>query len=62
MKCSNAWYRAGYIISAIFICAEYQRLGIHFREHRVLRASFWLKLAFILVEGTAPSLGKLIVT
>lgn len=41
---------AGYIISAIFICAEYQRLGIHFREHRVLRASFWLKLAFIFVE------------
>lgn len=40
----------GYIISAIFICAEYQRLGIHFREHRVLRASFWLKLAFIFVE------------
>ncbi|KAH9825389.1 SFK1-like membrane protein [Teratosphaeria destructans] len=41
---------AGYIISAIFICAEYQRLGIHYREHRVLRASFWIKLAFIFVE------------
>jgi len=41
---------AGYIISAIFICAEYQRLGIHFREHRVLRLSFWTKLAFIIVE------------
>ncbi|KAF2810420.1 uncharacterized protein BDZ99DRAFT_462994 [Mytilinidion resinicola] len=40
----------GYIVSAIFICAEYQRLGIHFREHRVLRISFWLKLAFILIE------------
>ncbi|GAB7349475.1 hypothetical protein MBLNU459_g0187t1 [Dothideomycetes sp. NU459] len=40
----------GYVISAIFICAEYQRLGIHFREHRVLRLSFWLKLAFIFVE------------
>lgn len=41
---------AGYIISAICICAEYQRLGIHFREHRVLRNSFWIKLAFILIE------------
>jgi hypothetical protein len=40
----------GYIISAIFICAEYQRLGIHFREHRVLRLSFWIKLTFILLE------------
>lgn len=43
-------FLAGYIISAIFICAEYQRLGIHFRHRRVLRASFWLKLIFILVE------------
>jgi len=41
---------AGYVISAVFICAEYQRLGIHFRQHRVLRISFWLKLTFILVE------------
>lgn len=41
---------AGYIISAIFICWEYQRLGIHFRQHRILRISFWIKLAFILVE------------
>lgn len=40
----------GYIISAIFLCAEYQRLGIHYRNHRVLRISFWVKLAFILVE------------
>jgi len=41
---------AGYVISAIFVCAEYQRLGVKYREHRVLRASFWIKLAFILVE------------
>ena len=47
--------RAGYVISAIFICAEYQRLGVHFRQHRVLRASFWMKLAFILVERTYPN-------
>jgi len=40
----------GYVISAICICAEYQRLGIHFRQHRVLRQSFWIKLVFILVE------------
>jgi len=41
---------AGYVISAIFICWEYQRLGIHFRQHRILRVSFWIKLAFILIE------------
>jgi len=41
---------AGYVISAIFICWEYQRLGIHFRQHRILRISFWIKLAFILIE------------
>ncbi|KAL9587368.1 MAG: hypothetical protein Q9212_000295 [Teloschistes hypoglaucus] len=43
-------YRAGYVISAIFICAEYQRLGVHFRQHRILRVSFWMKLFFILIE------------
>lgn len=41
---------AGYVVSAIFICAEYQRLGIHFREHFILRFSFWVKLTFIIVE------------
>ena len=41
----------GYIISAIFICAEYQRLGIHWKEHRILAVSFWVKLAFIFLEG-----------
>jgi len=41
---------AGYVVSAVFICAEYQRLGIHFRQHRVLRLSFWIKLFFILIE------------
>ncbi|KAF2134222.1 hypothetical protein P153DRAFT_107512 [Dothidotthia symphoricarpi CBS 119687] len=40
----------GYIISAIFICWEYQRLGIHYREHSVLRYSFWIKLFFIIAE------------
>ncbi|KAL9125825.1 MAG: hypothetical protein Q9217_005033 [Psora testacea] len=41
---------AGYVISAIFICAEYQRLGVHFRQHRILRFSFWMKLLFVLLE------------
>lgn len=45
-----AVFIVGYIVSAIFICIEYQRLGIHFREHSVLRYSFWIKLSFILIE------------
>ena len=44
-------FSGGYIISAIFICAEYQRLGIHWKEHRILAVSFWVKLAFIFLEG-----------
>ncbi|PHH73326.1 hypothetical protein CDD82_5540 [Ophiocordyceps australis] len=44
------FFIAGYIISAIFACWEYQRLGIKNREYRILRASFWIKLAFIIVE------------
>ena len=48
----------GYIISAVFICAEYQLLGKHFREYRILRTSFWIKLAFIFVElGLAIAFG-----
>lgn len=43
-------FLGGYILSAIFLCAEYQRLGIHYRQHRVLRISFWIKLVFIIVE------------
>ncbi|SPJ74056.1 related to FK506 suppressor Sfk1 [Fusarium torulosum] len=45
-----ALFIGGYLISAVFICWEYQRLGINYREHRVLRLSFWVKLTFILVE------------
>lgn len=40
----------GYIVSAVFICAEYQRLGMAFRQYKILRASFWIKLAFIFIE------------
>lgn len=50
VRSSNIRYSIGYVVSAIFICAEYQRLGIHFREYRILRISFWIKLAFIFIE------------
>jgi len=40
----------GYIVSAIFICWEYQRLGIRYRQHSILRISFWVKLFFIISE------------
>ncbi|XXH00295.1 hypothetical protein Hte_006637 [Hypoxylon texense] len=40
----------GYLLSAIFICWEYQRLGHKNRQHRVLRVSFWIKLVFVVVE------------
>jgi len=45
-----ACFIVGYVVSAIFLCAEFQRLGIKYRQHSVLRISFWLKLVFILVE------------
>lgn len=41
---------AGYVISAIFICWEYQRLGVAHRQIRILAYSFWIKLFFIIVE------------
>ncbi|KAL2025054.1 hypothetical protein VTK56DRAFT_56 [Thermocarpiscus australiensis] len=41
---------AGYVLSAIFICWEYQLLGKHHREQRILALSFWIKLAFVIVE------------
>ncbi|CAL3971898.1 unnamed protein product [Diplocarpon coronariae] len=50
----------GYMVSAIFVCWEYQRLGIHYRQFRILRISFWIKLAFIFVElGLAIAFGVL---
>lgn len=55
---TNTVHSGGYVISAVFICAEYQRLGIHFRQHRILRISFWVKLAFIFIEvGLAIGFG-----
>lgn len=44
------FFIAGYLLSAIFICWEYQRLGVRNREHRILAISFWIKLSFVLVE------------
>lgn len=38
------------MLSAVFICLEYLRLGIHYKEHRILTFSFWIKLVFIVVE------------
>jgi hypothetical protein len=40
----------GYVISAIFTCAEYQRLGKVHRQFKILRVSFWIKFFFIIVE------------
>ncbi|KAJ9212262.1 hypothetical protein DTO166G4_6206 [Paecilomyces variotii] len=44
-------FMVAYLISAIFICLEYLRLGIFYRgQHRILFASFWIKLSFIVIE------------
>lgn len=44
-------HRVGYLISAIFICLEYLRLGMAYRRlHIILFVSFWIKLGFIVVE------------
>lgn len=49
----------GYIISAVLICAEYFRLGISYRrQHRVLLASFVIKVTFAIIEvGLAIGFG-----
>ncbi|KAL7797453.1 Frag1/DRAM/Sfk1 family domain-containing protein [Trichoderma ceciliae] len=41
---------AGYLLSAVFTCWEYQQLGLKNRQHRILRISFWVKLTFVIVE------------
>ncbi|RFU34059.1 hypothetical protein B7463_g2293, partial [Scytalidium lignicola] len=40
----------GYIVSAICLCWEYHRLGKHFRQVRILRTSYFMKLFFIVIE------------
>lgn len=54
-------YSGGYLISAIFICLEYLRLGIFYRDsHVVLMISFWIKALFVVVElGLAIAFGVL---
>lgn len=52
-------HSGGYLVSAIFLCLEYWRLGIeHRRRHVILFVSFWIKLVFIVVEfGLAIAFG-----
>ncbi|OQE14222.1 hypothetical protein PENSTE_c037G09962 [Penicillium steckii] len=52
-------FLVGYIISAILICAEYLWIGIFYRnQHRILLASFIIKLGFIIIEiGLAIGFG-----
>ncbi|KAI9923637.1 hypothetical protein MW887_008457 [Aspergillus wentii] len=46
-----ALFIAGYVISAIFICAEYLRLGLFYRsQHKILFASFVIKMCFVVIE------------
>ncbi|RHZ68840.1 hypothetical protein CDV55_105007 [Aspergillus turcosus] len=41
----------GYLVSAVLICVEYLWLGIFYRsQHRILFASFLIKLAFVIIE------------
>lgn len=48
---TNRLFSGGYLISAILICAEYLRLGIFYRsQHKVLMASFVIKLSFVIIE------------
>ncbi|KAI9844072.1 MAG: hypothetical protein M1838_002328 [Thelocarpon superellum] len=44
------FFMGGYVISAICITWEYQRLGVKYRAHTILRLSFWIKLVFIVLE------------
>ncbi|EDN07640.1 predicted protein [Histoplasma mississippiense (nom. inval.)] len=37
-------------LRTIFVWAEYYRLGIHYQQHKIIFVSFWIKLAFIVVE------------
>lgn len=46
-----AMFLAGYLISALLICAEYLRMGIFYRsQHRILITSFIIKAGFVVVE------------
>lgn len=43
-------FLVGYVVSAIFIAAEFLSLERKFTRHPVLKVSFWIKLFFIIVE------------
>jgi hypothetical protein len=62
MVVDQPFHSGGYLISAIFICMEYLRLGVAYRrQHMVLFASFWIKLIFIIIElGLAIAFGVLL--
>ncbi|EGD96759.1 hypothetical protein TESG_04190 [Trichophyton tonsurans CBS 112818] len=40
----------GYLLSALFICLEYLRLGVEYKEHKIIFMSFLVKVFFILIE------------
>ncbi|KAI5306053.1 hypothetical protein KEM56_002419 [Ascosphaera pollenicola] len=42
----------GYILSAVFVCLEYYSLGLNYPEHKIMKISFILKAAFIVIEFT----------
>jgi len=53
-----ALFAAGILVSAIGTVLEFWRLGMHNRGTRALRISFWMKLAFFVVElGLAIAFG-----
>jgi len=39
----------GYLLTAIFVCAEYHRLKKHQTEFRIIRYSYWLKVAWVII-------------
>ncbi|KAH7025054.1 Frag1/DRAM/Sfk1 family-domain-containing protein [Microdochium trichocladiopsis] len=44
------FFIVGYLISAVCICAQYRRLGKRYLENPLLRTSYRIKLAFVVVE------------
>ncbi|KAL2118280.1 hypothetical protein VTJ04DRAFT_7940 [Mycothermus thermophilus] len=43
---------AGFVLSAIFLCWEFRRLKKAHQEITILRRSFYIKLAFVIIEFT----------
>jgi len=58
--CFLAVFIGGYVISAVFILVEYARLGTHNRAFQIIKVSWWMKLAFAVIEvGLAIAFGTL---